>query len=78
MAKFKSNKMTQCKLASDKTENSIYTIGWIESCYAQIGNILEDEDGEIWHVVGKYQTVDTQYVIDHERDYTKQRAGSDI
>jgi hypothetical protein len=78
MARFKSNTMTQCRLSRHTGRGDKMTIGWIESCFARVGNILEDEDKDIWEVVDVYATQPTEYIIKHERDYAKQRNGSDI
>ena len=77
MARFKSETMTQCKMNS-ATEPGTSTVGWIESCFAHVNNLLVDEDGEHWVVAETFATQPTQYILDHERDYKKQRAGSDI
>ena len=78
MARFKSDTLTQCRLSRHTGQGDRQTVGWIESCYARVGNMLEDEDRDIWEVVDIYATQPTEYIVKHERDYVKQRAGSDI
>lgn len=78
MARFKSDTLTQCRLSRHTGQGDRITVGWVDSCFARVGNILEDEDRDIWEVVDVYATQPVEYVVKHERDYAKQRAGSDI
>lgn len=80
MARFKSDTLTQCRLSrnTEKENQTAITVGWIESCFARVGNVLQDEDGEVWTVTDTYMTQPTNYIVDHERDYMKHRLGSDI
>lgn len=78
MARFKSDTMTQCRLSRHTGQGDKMTVGWIESHFARVGNMLEDEDKDIWEVVGVYANQPTEYIVKHERDYAKQRNGSDI
>lgn len=80
--RFKSKTMTQCELLewniNLKGRCHSTTIAWIESNFARVDNILRDEDGVDWKVMKCYAIQPTQYILDHERDYTKQREASDI
>lgn len=78
MARFKSDKMTQCRMQRHTGQGAVFTIGWIESNLAKVGKYLEDEERDIWQVIETYQTQPTAYILEHERDYLKQREGSDI
>lgn len=78
MARFKSDTMTQCRMTRHTGQGDHVTVAWVESNFARVGNMLEDEDGDIREVTETFATLSTQYVLDHERDYLKQRAGSDI
>lgn len=78
MVRFKSETMTQCHMTRHTGSGEHMTVGWIKSCFARVGDMLEDEDNELWEVVDVYATRPTSYILAHERDYLKQRSGSDI
>lgn len=85
MAKIKCDMVTQCRLqAWDPikypvlSSEEVHMMGWIDTCFAHIGNLLVDEDGLMWKVTERYTTHPKAYIEAHERDYLKQRGGSDI
>lgn len=65
----------QCKLFN----GNVYTIGWIDSTLAKLGQWvkMKSDDSE-WVVAEVWGKLSKEYVEEHERDYRKQRKASDI
>jgi len=70
----KCNTMTQCKLE----RKNIIEISWIPNKFAQKDTYLEIDGVNGWKVLEVWTTMDTDKVLDSERDYKKTRIASDI
>jgi hypothetical protein len=73
----------QCLLTKAIEKGCLKTIAWIPSEFAAKGRILKlkQEDGSWnngWMVEEVYSMHDESFVLEHERDFTKQRKASDI
>lgn len=64
----------QCKIK----KGSIETTAWIPEKYAQVGKFIKIFDDNGWEVMKVGLPMGEEYVLGHERDFTKQREASDI
>lgn len=74
---------TQCVLIQKNKEGELHTTSWIPSSFAKVGRVLRlKNDDDVWEdgwVVAEAGTVKSaDYVLDHERDFKRQRKASDI
>jgi hypothetical protein len=73
----------QTLLVKQSSPNLIYTVAWIPEKFAHVGKSLKlrDDSGnwnDGWLVKELYNYRSANFVLSHERDWTKQREASDI
>jgi hypothetical protein len=74
---------TQCLLSKTIQNKEYVVVAWIPSQFAKVNEIvkIKTPDGQWengWKVKEIYNQRDEKSVLEHERDYLKQRAASDI
>jgi hypothetical protein len=79
----KSKYYTQCLLQKQTASGWLKTVAWIPDVFAEEGKILKLKDendnwSDHWQVEKVFNTLLEEFVLEHERDFTRQRKASDI
>jgi hypothetical protein len=62
---------TQCNLQMKSKNQVLETVAWIPSQFAAVGKFLRIRERDGWQVMGAGETLPSEYVLRHERDYRK-------
>jgi hypothetical protein len=76
-------KYVQCLLSKNFDDHKLYIVSWIPKNYAIIGKTLKlkNDDGVWnfgWIVKEMFTEAEEEFILEHERDWAKQRRASDI
>jgi hypothetical protein len=72
----------QCILCKFVDDDTLYTVAWIPEKFSKSKILkLKEDDGswsDGWYIGVVYSTKPEEFVLSHQRDFTKQREASDI